>query len=86
MENRNAIKSVKFYQGVQVGKSSLGSFQPDDQLSDAALRSGKSAEITENGVLIRDAEMNVLVPWNNVAYIQMIETKKAEKPAKASKA
>ncbi len=78
------IKMVKFYQGVLLGKDTLASFTPDDLVSDKVVTAGRTAEITERGVVVatRDSKMEVLVPWNNVAYVQFIEVETA-KVAKA---
>jgi hypothetical protein len=74
------IISVKFYQGVRVGSETLTSFTPDRLLSDATLRKGRDAEVTEHGVLIKHESMLVLVPFNNVAYVQYEIEQAPKKP------
>ncbi len=75
------IMQVKFYQGVRVDAETLTSFTPDEMLSDAGLRRGRRAEMAQNGVVIKGNNMDVLVPWNNVAYVQyeQVESPKLSK-------
>ena len=54
-------------------------------LSDASLRKGRKAEVVAYGIEVQDAEMTVLVPWNNVAYVQFIEFEAKEAPVKSKK-
>lgn len=78
------IKMIKFYTGVMIGDGSgtLGSFTPDDHISDAAQRKGLKAEEKVAGVLLTSKNGSALVPWNNICYIQYSPDTETAKPAK----
>ncbi len=72
------IKMIKFYQGVLLGRDTLMSFTPDEGHSDAVNRKNLKAEEVDRGVLVSNEQGKVLVPWNNVAYIQYVLEPKTE--------
>ena len=67
---KNKIKLIKFYQGVAMAKGTITSYQPEELRSAKDSKEESKIELTERGVLIIDSKDTVLVPWNNVAYVQ----------------
>lgn len=74
---------VKFYQSVRVDGHLEGSFTPDEFLSVEGQKKGWTATVELNGVMLSAKKSNVLVPFNNVAYIEF--AKEESKPEAKSK-
>lgn len=73
-----------FYQGVPFEKSTIKSYTPDENLSDATLRGRHLvAEVEDKGVRISSPKDEVLVPWNNVGSISYYPSVVEAKATKA---
>jgi hypothetical protein len=82
------IRMVAFYQGVKVDTRTEKSYSPDSNQVDKAQHKGWTATVESNGVMLRTKLSDILVPFNNVAYIiyEKSEPVKVSELAKPSKA
>jgi hypothetical protein len=74
------ISEVHFYQGVKFGGSVIKFIALDSAFSDARLRKGDIAELLDFGVKVSNdkREEEILVPFNNVAFVKMVKQNSVE--------